>query len=88
MIKNVDAVGVTFVNTVLGRGIFNNVVNLQLGTYLFSEDEASQQITPDLVTTCRLRMDRQCAEQLYASLGQLLAAVAQAEGENTPDALQ
>lgn len=77
--KPADTVGVTFVNALIGRGILNNVVNLQFGTFLFTPDENSQQVEPDLAVSCRLRMDRSCAQQLYESLGELLASVATAD---------
>ena len=82
--KSVDNVGVTFVNTVVGRGIMNNVVNLQFGTFQFSPDEASSSVDSDLAVSCRLRMDVMCAVQLYETLGGLLAAVKQAEAEADP----
>ena len=80
--KSVDNVGVTFVNAVLGRGILNNVVNVQLGAYQFTADDESKAVTPDLVTACRLRMDKVCAQQLHASLGELLELIANAEVSN------
>lgn len=83
--KSVDTVGVTFVNAVLGRGILNNIVNIQFGTYLFSPNEATQEVELDPAVSCRLRMDRRCAQQLYESLGELLAAVAQEEFSADPN---
>lgn len=79
--KSLDLVGVTFVNGLLGRGILNNVVNLQFGTYLFTVDEATQKVDADLAVSCRLRMDRATAAQLYQSLGELLQSVEQREAE-------
>ena len=76
MTKSIDSVGVTFVNLVTGRGALNNVVNIQFGTYLFTANEEEQKVEPDLVTSCRLRMDYACAHQLYESLGNLLDGIA------------
>lgn len=84
--KPVDTVGVTFVNTVLGRGILNNIVNIQFGTFLFTPNEAADTVELDTGVSCRLRMDRVCAQQLYETLGALLAHVAHEEG--TPGAAQ
>lgn len=72
-----DETGVTFVNGLLGRGVFNGNVNLTFGTYLFTPqgDETSLSIDPDMVVSARLRMDIAAARQLYASLGELLDSV-------------
>lgn len=85
--KSLDAVGVTFVNTVLARGVLNGVVNLQLGTYLLTPNQEGTAIEEDLVVSCRLRMDQVCARQLHDALGSLLAAI-DAYGAHTavPDA--
>lgn len=82
--KPVDNVGVTFVNAVVGRGILNNIVNIQFGTFLFNPDENTQKVELDPAVSCRLRMDRLCAQQLYDSLGELLASVAQEEASAEP----
>lgn len=82
--KAMDSVGVTFVNTLIGRGIFNGVVNIQLGTLLFSPDEKGTSIDEDLVLSCRLRMDIICAKQLHMALGELLTAIEAAQ--NIPEA--
>lgn len=68
-----NKVNVTFVNTVVGRGILNNVVNLTFSTYNFSP--APDGIDADPVISCRLRMDIQCLRQLHDSTGELLAAL-------------
>lgn len=88
MTKPVDAVGVTFVNAVLGRGILNNVVNLQFGTFLFMPNEATDEVDTELAVSCRLRMDRPCAQQLYDVLGELLNAVEAAEEHQSETAAQ
>ena len=80
--KAVDNVGITFVNTVLGRVILNNVVNIQLGAFQFSPDAKGEAVEVDLVTACRLRMDKACARQLYDNLGELFALVEKAETSN------
>ena len=84
--SGMDSVGVTFVNMVMGRGIYNNVVNIQFGTYLFDVDESSQQVSGELTVSCRLRMDKQCLEQLRDCLNELLTAIAEAEAEAVLDA--
>lgn len=89
--KSTDQVGITFVNTVLGRGILNGVVNIQLGALQFSEGKDGD-VDPDLVVACRLRMDRNCAKQLRDQLDVLLAMVDKAEAAAligiAPDASQ
>lgn len=89
--KSTDQVGITFVNTVLGRGILNGIVNVQLGALQFSESDDGK-VDPDLVVACRLRMDRICAKHLRDQLDELLAMVEKAEAAAliglVPDALQ
>ena len=77
-VSNRDTTETVFVNTVFGQGVLNGVINLQLGTYLFTPVDAGQ-VDLDPIITCRLRMDRQCAEHLYDALGALLLAISQAE---------
>ena len=69
--KPMDDVGVTFVNTVLGQGELNGNVNLTLGTALFSPT-VDTKIDADIRVSCRLRMDKACARQIYESLGRVL----------------
>jgi len=71
--KDQDKVGVVFVNTVVGRGLLNNVANLTFSTYNFSPAEDG--IEADPVISCRLRMDIQCLRQLHESTGELLATL-------------
>lgn len=72
--KTIDQTGVTFVNQVLGRGVLNGVVNVQLGTWLFSGKEDGS-VDPELAVSCRLRMDVVCAKALRDNLTELLLAV-------------
>lgn len=77
--KSSDEVGVTFVNAVLGIGHLNGVVNITMGTYNFTPQDGMKEIDPDLVVSCRLRMDQACAQQLRdlldAKLNQMAAPV-------------
>lgn len=77
--KSLDNVGVLFVNTVLGRGVLNGIINLSFGTLLFTPTDEGD-IDPDPVVAVRLRMDRICAKQLHETLGDLLAKIEEAEG--------
>ncbi len=79
--KSVDSVGVTFVNTVLGRGVLNGVVNLSFGVLQFTPSETDSKVDPDLVVASRLRMDKNCAKQLYETLGDLLVLIDKAEAD-------
>ena len=76
--KSEDQVGVTFVNTVIGRGIFNGVVNLSFGVFNFTPNDEGQ-VDVDPAIACRMRMDRVCATQLRNALNDLLAAIEQAD---------
>jgi hypothetical protein len=78
--RSVDEVGVTFVNTVIGRGSLNGIINLQLGVFQFSpNNEDQEKVDVDHVVACRLRMDRMCAKNLYETLGDLLGKIEKAE---------
>lgn len=71
-----DNIGVTYVNTVLGRGVLNNVVNLTFGVFNFTPaDSGEGKVDLDLVVASRLRMDLVCARNLYEALGGLLSGV-------------
>jgi hypothetical protein len=59
-----------FVNAVIGSGTLNGVHNIQFATALFSVK--GDAIDPDLVVSCRLRMDGPCLQQLYEQIGQML----------------
>lgn len=74
-VPTADNVGVTFVNLVLGRGTFNNVVNLTLGVCQFSpHQDPKDGVDMDIVVASRLRMDVECARDIHNSLGELLKA--------------
>ncbi len=80
--KTVDSVGVTFVNTVVGSGIFNNIINLAFGVCNFTPvDNGSGEmvIDPDVVIASRLRMDKMCAVQIRDILNNLIGQMEAAE---------
>lgn len=79
--KPMDNVGVTFVNALVGRGTLNNVVNLQFGTFQFTPSDDGTTVNPEMAVSCRLRMDRTCAQQLYEQLGVLLESIEKSEHE-------
>lgn len=79
--KSLDDVGVVFVNTVVGRGVLNGIVNLSFGTLLFTPSDDGKTIDPDLVVSARLRMDKLCAQQLHETLGELLVSIEKAEAD-------
>lgn len=74
---------VIFVNTLLGRGVLNGVVNLQFGVYQFDANKDGQ-IDPAPTTNLRMRMDLACARNLHESLGELLTAIDNAVNEPAP----
>lgn len=82
--KVADNIGVTFVNTVVNRGIFNDIVNLNLGVFNFTPAEDNT-IDFDPVINCRLRMDMACAEQLRNTLDTLLQQAAQMKASPQPE---
>ena len=73
-----DSVGCTFVNTVVGRGVLNGVVNISFGTFNFTPTDDGQ-VNVDPTVSCRLRMDKVCATQLRDVMNELLAAIEKAE---------
>jgi hypothetical protein len=74
-----DNVSVTFVNTVIGRGILNGVVNLSFGVFNFTPNEEGTAVDLDPSVACRLRMDKVCATQLRDVMNELLTALEKAE---------
>ena len=76
--KSDDSVSVTFVNTVIGRGALNNVINLSFSVFNFTPNEQGG-VELDPTVTCRLRMDKVCAIQLRDVMNDLLAAIEKAE---------
>ena len=74
----VDEVGVTFVNTVIGRGILNGVINLSFGVFNFTPTDDGK-VDVDPAVACRLRMDKVCATQLRDVMNDLLAIIEKAE---------
>ena len=76
--KSLDQVGITFVNSVLGRGVLNKVVNVQLGVIpwdVVQNEDGSLGISQEPVVACRLRMDFTCAVQLCDALTDLIKSV-------------
>lgn len=64
-------VPVTFVSNVVASGQLNGVINVAFGLYRFTPG-VDGNVEPDLAIGARLRMDVQCAEQLYEALGSIL----------------
>jgi hypothetical protein len=76
--KPSDNVGVVFVNTVVGRGVLNSVINVQLGVLNFDITDEGK-VSSDISVACRLRMDMACAKQLRDVLDDLLVQIEKAE---------
>ena len=72
--KSIDNVGITFANTVLGRGVFQGVVNITLGCLLWSPTEDGK-VDPDVAIVGRLRLTEACAIQLRDALNDQLASI-------------
>lgn len=66
---------VTFVNGVLGGGILNGVVNLQLGVCLFDHVDDKGQVLANLTPAAYLRMDLLCAQTVRDYLNDILTKV-------------
>lgn len=79
--KNQDNTGVNFVNTVIGRGVLNGVINLSFGVFNFTPSDDGTKVDVDPVVACRLRMDKVCATQLRDVMNELLAAIEKSEQE-------
>ena len=72
--KTSDQVGITFANLVLGRGVYNGVVNITLGAMHFTPD-GDKSVDPDPVIVSRLRMDIPSAAALRDALDGLLKSI-------------
>lgn len=83
-----DHVGIRYASVVLARGILNGVVNVTMGAYNFDPDVSNPKlVNREPVVVDRLRMDVQCAHQLYQALGEVLninEPAAAKEDESTP----
>jgi len=82
--KNQDNIGVVFVNTIVGRGSLNNVVNLTFGTFNWTpttNESGLPVVDPDPVVSARLRMDLVCAKQLRDVMNDLIDSIEKAEIE-------
>ena len=75
-----DQVNVTFVNTVVGRGILNGVINLSFGVFHFTPTDDGK-VDVDPAIACRLRMDKICATQLRDVMNDLLTVIEKAEAD-------
>jgi hypothetical protein len=73
--KDLDKVGVTFANLVMGCGLHNGVVNVTLGAFLFEPAIDAKTVDPSPVVVSRLRTDMPCARALHKSLGDLLESI-------------
>lgn len=70
---------IIFVNTVIARGTFNNVVNISFGAFNFTPNEETREVELDATVACRLRMDIVCAKQLSNALIDLLNSIEKAQ---------
>jgi hypothetical protein len=77
--KSLDNVGVVFVNSVVGRGVLNGVINLSFSTFNFTPSPDGSQVEVDPAISCRLRMDKICAIQLRDVMNELLSAIEKVE---------
>jgi hypothetical protein len=93
MQTTMDDVGVTFVNAVTNRGIFDNVININFATFLFTPSQERTvdngkkivDIEPELVMSLRLRMGEQCLRQLHQATTSLLELIDNHRaGQNNP----
>jgi len=89
--KSQDNVNVTFVNTIVGRGSLNNVINLTFGTFNWTpttNEEGVPIVDPDPVVSARLRMDIVCAKQLRDIMNDLIDTIEKAEIEAITGAVE
>lgn len=80
--NNQDNIGVTFVNSLATRGIFNGIINLSFATFNFTPNNG--QVEADPVISLRMRMDKVCARELRDALNELINSIEQAELEAAP----
>jgi hypothetical protein len=79
--KILDTVGCTFVNTVIGRGSLNGVINLSFATFNWTPSDDGSRVDPDPAVSCRLRMDKMCAVQLRDVMNELIQSIEEAEAK-------
>lgn len=82
--KSSDQVGVTFVNTVVGRGFLNGVANFSFGVFNFTPSDDGERVDVDPTIACRLRMDKACLLQLQKAINELVTIID--AGDNIPGA--
>jgi hypothetical protein len=71
-----DDVGCVFINHVLGSGHLNGIINVTLGTFNFTPSRDAARIEPDLVVSCRLRLDVVAAAELRDAIDKALTMMA------------
>ena len=77
--RTTDNVGTIFVNSVLGRGLLNGVINLSFATFNWTPTDDGSKVEPDPVVSCRLRMDKICATQLRDVMIELISHLEEVE---------
>jgi hypothetical protein len=77
--KSQDNVEIVFCNTVVGRGVLNNVVNLSFSAFNFTPSDDGQRVDVDPVIVCKLRMDKVCAKQLRDVMNDLIKLIEESE---------
>jgi TPP-dependent 2-oxoacid decarboxylase len=82
--KHLDNIGTTLVNTVINRGIFQGIININFAVFNFTPTDDGV-IDLDPTIACRLRMDRSCALQLRDTLDDLLKQIEKMEANPTPE---
>jgi hypothetical protein len=71
-ITDPNTVPVTFINQIASHGCLNGVVNFTFATALFTPSGDNKTVDPDIIVTCRLRMDLYCAMQLRRVLDRII----------------
>jgi hypothetical protein len=79
--NTMDNIGATFVNTVIGRGSLNGVINVSFATFNWTPSDDGSRVDPDPVISCRLRMDKLCAIQLRDVMNELISSIEEAEAK-------
>jgi hypothetical protein len=82
-----DDVGTIFVNHVMARGCCYGVGNVTLGTYNFTPFREGLGIDPDLVISCRLRLDAIAVRELRDAMNWIIAKMEEKPSE-TNDILE
>lgn len=71
---------VDLVNLIVSRGMYNNVININFATFLWTPTDDNR-VEPDPQVSVRLRMDEMCLRNLYQVCGDLIQIIDDARAQ-------